>query len=362
MTVINKLLFTWAAVSALSLYGMNESQAPSTSDSSVAEPTYNRYKGVRIEAASLEALMPQASREAQEFVSEHEGLFKELMRMPESFESIQPLIDSQKEALRKAGFRNLSRSNWTFAAKPHIYKVAGVPNKIACRKADNNMYDRSAKEVWSQLKAFLHTYQTSSSVAYYLMARQAIDTHQLQFEIPITSVVRLDTLNKGIVPAPTAHPHDTNCVVVQEWVPGTWERITPANRDEISDKQVEEAARLIRYSTLWSINDNLKRRAEDGALGDFDLEQPNNSKSIDFFNGWTPTHPSHPTHPNFKAVHNAQNGLEELASLFKGDSKKIAIIKDVAHNSGFLAEIKEAKGEAALDYFIQELEKYKKAE
>lgn len=363
MIAINKLFVGAVALGLMTpLCGMEGSSSqPSTSgsSSSVIEPKYNKYKGVEITPASLHALASEQNlkipHEAREYLKKNGGLFYDSAQI---YEDIDPLVAARKIRLERMGLRNQSKHNITLCVGRSVFKLAGSVNKVSCRQHNIDKGNASAKDIWADLvKDALPTYQTPSTVAYGLLVAQAKENHNLDIEIPAYSGVL------GFWSDTVKNPDDSNCVVVQEWVPGTWDNVTPENCLEVTDKRLEDFARLVRGATLWSIVGNLKIRAEDRALGDFDFEQPNNSKSIGFINRCNHTPAGiaagQSSHPDWKALHNTQVGFEELALCFKGHPGKIDIIKRVVEDTGFLAELKSVKGEPALEAFKNALEEAK---
>lgn len=212
---------------------------------------------------------------------------------------------------------NLARNNYVFhcpGAEDWLIKIASPGSRLTnlFTAAGFNVYTKQLMKDRDVNLAALNgqvTYQTISIAQISLMLRDLIENNRLRFiYVPRTYLYQFTTVfsrNGNDTPSKLMDPNDTNCFVVQEFVPGLKHLFECpeliADRDLITVEMVAELKMAIQYAGLWNLKYNLAICLDENSphyrkLILFDTEQRNltspaefMSVSVDIFNWITAT-------------------------------------------------------------------------
>ena len=216
-------------------------------------------------------------------------------------------LQEGREALAKAGIKNLSKHNYVFRlpnAPQYMVQIAGPMNKVL-----NVIYaNKMGHDTWEQKRddvEYLNslqkplTYQTISRAANYLKFNEAVKLLKMRDK---RVLVETKPTYMVAIPGALGPVSDQTYVVIQEAYKDDEIKLVNANLDrvkDISQPAIEQLLDVILHVGLWAIEDNLlitkdgrlmvtdleqhKLKAPRTDLAFVDLEQPNLSSPYDFY-------------------------------------------------------------------------------
>lgn len=290
----------------------------------------NTYDGRAITAASIYPLMTaQSPLSSQDQITLNEWLKKpknknvleQLLQF--HFETPEELSEKAKrdnKALRSAGLRNQSRSNYVFRVPGLDYyiKIAGPMNRAQSTLMELGIWpgQKANVEQFNQVLAgSIPTYQTASRAAYYLALKQLINSKNL-------NTIGLQKTHLMHYPASAKSSDDNYALVLEKALPKNVKKLTAQNIKTIPNESLTDLVNAIIGVGLWSIKDNVFMDTNGKLLYLVDLEQPNNSAPKDFF-----------LKDPVRYYGNINAGLEELLALMKGDPKRLDFVRQLIESN-----------------------------
>jgi len=179
--------------------------------------------------------------------------------------------------------RNFGGANYIVEIQEtnYVAQIAGRLHRVKnLLSANNRPYETPDQLCDAQIAEWPHTYQTVSCFAYYLRAKEAKDTFNLdKIQLPVTCIIGIDTNAPGSM-------NDDNSILVQENMTNVYPVIRldrQSKQTSITPEHVRQIAIVAIYASLWDIKPKLLFNPFSRQFVITQFEQPNNSNPRDFF-------------------------------------------------------------------------------
>ncbi len=283
--------------------------------------TYTTYRNIPITQLNIIKLAPQQpaalKKNVLTWITCHKSLMMRLLIRHFPISEVHKEHAYNNALLAEYGISNVSKWNYVFTLpvdERYIVKIAGPVNRLNTLLAYYNKLNQQCSVSEIDHLFDYSTFQTISHSAYYLKLSEVIEHYALtRLRLPRTYLVH--------VPDRPTQVADENYIIIQELLKGIVLEDCPRAIASLTEHDIHDLFIGIKHAGIWNIKRNIM--VVDDKLALIDLEQPNWSNPLDFFNKNAAAYES-----------SVAMGLKELADVFAHAPQQFTLLhKLIQHDT-----------------------------